>query len=156
TLLTQFPDPLTEMRESVAQTERWEGNLVQRTKDGREITVACRKALGFGSGRGSQVILEVNRDITARLQAEEVLRQTERWAAMGRVAGVIAHEINNPLESIVNAFFLLNNHPSLDAQAREYLSIAQEELSRIVHITKQTLGFYRESQQAIPISAAAL
>jgi PAS domain S-box-containing protein len=156
TLQTQFPDALSEMRESVAQTGRWEGNLVQRTKDGLEITVACRKALGLGSGRGNQVILEVNRDITARLQAEEVLRQTERWAAMGRVAGVIAHEINNPLESIVNAFFLLNNHSSLDAQAREYLRIAQEELSRIVHITKQTLGFYRESQQVIPISATAL
>ena len=63
-------------------------------------------------------VLEVSRDITAQLQAEEALRETEKLAAMGRVAGIIAHEINNPLAAITNIFFLICNHPSLDEEAR--------------------------------------
>lgn len=54
--------------------------------------VACRKAV---NARGDAV-LEISRDITAQLKAEDALRKTERLAAMGRVAGIIAHEINNP------------------------------------------------------------
>ena len=65
-------------------------------------------------------MLEVDRDITAQLRAEEALRETERLAAMGRVAGIIAHEINNPLAAITNIFYLLRNHPSLDDEAQHY------------------------------------
>src|SRR5262249_21086470 len=154
-LATRFPVSQQAIRESITRTGKWEGNLVQRAKDGREVTVASRKALALGY-EPHPVTLEVNRDVTTQLQSEEVLRQTEKWAAMGRVAGVIAHEINNPLDSIVNALFLLNNHPSLDPEARQYMRIANEELSRVVHITKQALGFYRESQQAVPVSLPAL
>jgi PAS domain S-box-containing protein len=95
-------------------------------------------------------------DITSRLQAEQALRQSEKLAAMGRVAGIIAHEINNPLEALMNAFFLLRDHPSLDDEAREYADMAEEELHRVCHITKQTLTFYRESKEPIPISISEL
>ena len=76
-------------------------------------------------------VLEVNRDITAQLQAEEALRETEKLAAMGRVAGIIAHEINNPLAAITNIFFLLRNHPSLDEEARHCAALAEQELQRV-------------------------
>jgi signal transduction histidine kinase len=85
------------------------------------------------------------------LQAEEALRKSEKLAAMGRVAGIIAHEINNPLDTLRNAFYLLRDHPSLDDNAREYTRIAEEELSRVAHITRQTLSFYRESKEAVPV-----
>jgi signal transduction histidine kinase len=75
---------------------------------------------------------------------------------MGRVAGIIAHEINNPLEALMNAFFLLRDHRSLDPEAREYADMAEEELHRVCHITKQTLTFYRESKEPIPISICEL
>jgi signal transduction histidine kinase len=95
-----------------------------------------------------------NTDITERKLAEEALVKSERMAAMGRLAGIIAHEINNPLEAISNAFFLLRDHPSLDEEARYYSKLAEEELARVAHITKQTLSFYRESQQATAVSLA--
>jgi signal transduction histidine kinase len=101
-------------------------------------------------------ILEINRDITAQIRAEEALRQTERLAAMGRVAGIIAHEINNPLEAITNAFYLLRNHPSLDEEARYYAQLGETELARVGHITKQTLGFYRESQHPVNVPIAEI
>jgi PAS domain S-box-containing protein len=152
---TRFPVSAEEISSIVHQGRRWEGNLVQHTKDGREIVVACRKILHRDAAKAGEV-LEICRDITASLQAEDALRRSERLAAMGRMAGIVAHEINNPLESILNLFYLLQQHPSLDLQARHYARTAEQELLRISHITKQTLSFYREPTQAIAIPIPAL
>ena len=84
------------------------------------------------------------------------MRKSEKLAAMGRVAGIIAHEINNPLDTLRNAFYLLRDHPSLDNDAREYTRIAEEELTRVAHITRQTLSFYRESKEAVPVLISAI
>ena len=155
-LKTHFSDSLEHIDATLLAVGTWEGNLRQRTKEGVEITVACRKALKDEGPGARRVVLEINRDITAQLQAEDALRKSERLAAMGRMAGIIAHEINNPLEAITNAFFLLRDHPSLDEEARYYSKLAGEELNRIAHITRQTLSFYRESQQAVPLSIAGV
>src|SRR6202142_392823 len=154
-LNTQFPVPNQEIESTISEGKRWEGNLVQDTKDGREIVVACRKILQR-DGNKPRVVLEICRDITARLQAEEALRRSERLAAMGRMAGIVAHEINNPLEAIVNLFYLLKKHPSLDQEARRYAMTAEQELHRISHITTGTLSFYGEPAQAIAIPIPAL
>ena len=151
-LRTEFPAEKAGIDSTLMSCGRWDGNLVQHTRDGREITVASRQAFKTET----ESILEINRDITAQLHAEEALRRTERLAAMGRVAGIIAHEINNPLEAITNTFFLLRNHPSLDEEARYYARLGEEELLRACHITKQTLGFYRESQHPVNVSIVDL
>ena len=77
-------------------------------------------------------------------------RQWEEWPASSPMRSTIR------LGSITNVFYLLREHPSLDEEARNYARLAEEELARVTHITKQTLGFYRESAQAIPVSIAAL
>ncbi len=153
-LQTQWPVSLPEVEAALTEDGRWEGNLVHQTKDGRKVTVASRQA--FKSNGTQASILEINRDITAQLQAEDALRKTERLAAMGRVAGIIAHEINNPLEAITNAFYLIRDHPSLDDEVRYYAQLGEQELLRVSHITRQTLSFYRESQQAVPVSIPEL
>jgi PAS domain S-box-containing protein len=150
-LRTKLPSPAEEIQSLILREGRWEGNLVQFTKDGREVVVASRQVLQRDGGGGGHAILEISRDITAKLQAEEALRKAEKLAAMGRVAGIIAHEINNPLEAIRNVFYLLQHHPSLNDEARKYTRIADEELSRVAHITRQTLSFYRESKEAVPV-----
>jgi PAS domain S-box-containing protein len=65
-----------------------------------------------------------------------------RWTMDNGVPliGIIAHEINNPLEAVSNAFFLLREHPSLDKDAQRYAGLAEQELARVAHITKQTLA----------------
>jgi PAS domain S-box-containing protein len=151
-LKTRFPNGISDVEDALAQTGKWNGNLTQLTRDGREVTVACRKALKAGGN----AVLEINRDITAQLKAEDALRKTERLAAMGRVAGIIAHEINNPLEAITSAFYLLRDHPSLDEEARYLAKLGEEELLRVGHITRQTLGFYRESKRPVEVSISAL
>ena len=151
-LQTKFPNEHQSVHATLMETGTWNGNLTQIARDGRELVVACRKAFKAGG----QVVLEINRDITAQIKAEDALRKNERLAAMGRMAGIIAHEINNPLESITNTFYLLRDHPSLDEEARYYAQLGEQELHRVAHITRQTLGFYRESERPVEVSIASL
>lgn len=140
-----FPVPRQELDRILHDQRTWQGNLVQKTKDGDEVVVSFHKTMN----QEGDAVLEVGRDITEQLRAEEALRESEKLAAMGRVAGIIAHEINNPLAAITNIFYLLRNHPSLDGEARRCAEMAEQELQRVSHITRQTLSFYRESKQPI-------
>ncbi len=146
-LQTVFPVPIEEIVRTLEEQRSWQGNLIQKTRNGTEIVVACRKSINHEG----DAVLEVIRDITVQLQAEQALRETEKLAAMGRVAGIIAHEINNPLAAVTNLFYLLRRHPSLSAEAERYADMAEQELERISHITRQTLTFYRESKFPIPV-----
>jgi two-component system, NtrC family, sensor kinase len=147
-----FPIPREEIEKQLQEQGSWQGNLIQKTKDGTELVVAYRKTVN----EENNAVLEVGRDITAELRAEEALRETEKMAAMGRVAGIIAHEVNNPLAAITNIFYLLRNHPSLDEEARRCADLAEQELQRVSHITRQTLSFYRESKQPITVMVPEL
>jgi PAS domain S-box-containing protein len=122
--------------------ERYETR--RRTKDGRLFYVSLtispiRDAQGKVVGAST-----IARDITQTKMAEEALRNSERLAVAGRMAATIAHEINNPLETVTNVLYLLSRNPGLDDGARQYLKIADEELRRIAQITRSTLGLYRE------------
>ncbi|HKF50111.1 MAG TPA: ATP-binding protein [Terracidiphilus sp.] len=151
-LHTVFPTSRDEIGKLLTQKKCWQGNLVQRTRTGGEVVVSTRKTM---NDEGNAV-LEVSRDITQQLQAEDALRETEKLAAMGRVAGIIAHEINNPLAAITNTLYLVRNHPSLDDTARHFADVAEQELQRVSHITRQTLSFYRESKQPIAVNLPEL
>jgi two-component system, NtrC family, sensor kinase len=151
-LHTVFPVPRSEIAESLLKFKSWQGNLIQTTKSGAQLVIASRKTVN----QEGNSVLEVGRDITAQLRAEEALRETEKLAAMGRVASIIAHEINNPLAAITNIFYLLREHPSLNKEARALAEMAEMELQRVSHITRQTLSFYRESKHPISIQIAEL
>ena len=96
------------------------------------------------SGRLIGVVL-VFHDASRERNLQEVLRRTEKLAAAARLAATVSHEINNPLEAIGNLIFLAKNHPDAPGKVTEQLQLAEQELARVSHITRQTLGFYRES-----------
>jgi signal transduction histidine kinase len=96
----------------------------------------------------------VEQELEQRARTEAALVKTERLATAGRLAATIAHEINNPLEAVTNLIYLARSAPA--RQARRYLEMVEEELSRIAHITKMTLGFYRESGALVPVGLADL
>jgi signal transduction histidine kinase len=87
-------------------------------------------------------------------QAQEALRKSEKLAVAGRLAASIAHEINNPLESVTNLLFLMRTADP-DSYAA-YLKQAEQELARVTEIAKQTLHFYREPARPGPINLAAV
>jgi two-component system CheB/CheR fusion protein len=90
-----------------------------------------------------QRALTAETEAASRQRAEEALRRSEKLAAAGRLAASIAHEINNPLEAISNAIYLARCCPP--SEIDPYLKIADEQLAQVAQITKQTLGFYRET-----------
>jgi two-component system, NtrC family, sensor kinase len=78
-------------------------------------------------------------------RASSMLRDNQKLIGVGRLAATIAHEINNPLESVTNLLYLLNEETSLSETARGYLAMAQRELDRVAQISRQTLKFARET-----------
>lgn len=90
----------------------------------------------------------VTLDITERKKTEAALLRAEKLAAMGRLASTVAHEINNPLESVTNLLFLARASQSLDNETQMYLATAERELARLSNITRLTLGFVRTSASA--------
>jgi PAS domain S-box-containing protein len=86
-------------------------------------------------------------DLTDRRQRETALRMTEKLAITGRMTSVVAHEINNPLEAIINLLYLLNDRVKEDRTALRYIESVESELQRISGVTKQTLRWSKESVQ---------
>lgn len=83
-------------------------------------------------------------------------QEDQRLISIGRLVGSIAHEINNPLESVTNLLFLIEREPGLPAAVHGYLTMAQTELGRAIQISKQTLNFYRESPEPISTQLSTL
>ncbi len=113
--------------------------------DGRIFWVHSRGRIERDADGKPIAITGITMDVTDRHDAEDALRRTEKLAAAGRLAATVAHEINNPLESIVNLVYLSRHTPGLPEEAVGFLATADEELMRIAQIVRQTLGFYRES-----------
>ena len=84
------------------------------------------------------------RDVTARLQSEQALRTNEKLAAVGRLASSIAHDINNPLEAVMNLIYL-SRQSVTDPEVQGFLDMADQELRRMSHITNQTLRFHKQT-----------
>jgi nitrogen-specific signal transduction histidine kinase len=87
-----------------------------------------------------------------RRRLQQVLFETEKLAATGRLAASIAHEINNPLEAVQNALYLLGGAVKSDAAEHKYLEIARNETQRMSRILRQMLGFYRPGTDLAPVN----
>ncbi len=90
-------------------------------------------------------------DIDDRKRAEETLLTTEKLAAVGRLAASIAHEINNPLESVTNLLYLARTSEGLSGELQGYLDMAERELRRVSAISNQTLRFHKQATNPQPI-----
>jgi PAS domain S-box-containing protein len=101
----------------------------------------AREADGTISG-----IIVLGVDVTESKRAELALMQTEKLAAVGRLASSIAHEINNPLEAVTNLLYLARE-TAVNPETREYLDIADRELRRVAVIANQTLRFHKQSSK---------
>ena len=97
----------------------------------------------------------IQTDVTARVEFEAALRESEKLAAVGRLASSIAHEINNPLESVTNLLYLAR-HGNSTSETMRYLDLADKELQRVALITSQSLRFYKQSTRPQAIGCSAL
>jgi signal transduction histidine kinase len=95
-------------------------------------------------------------DLDDRKRAEAALVQSEKLAAVGRLAASISHEINNPLEAVTNLLYLIRQEDSMPDQAMTYLLLAERELARVSQIAGQTLRFHRQSTRPREITPEEL
>ena len=95
----------------------------------------------------------IARDISAEKQSEEAIRRSEKLATAGRLAASIAHEINNPLEAVINLLYLARHDSS---HAVEYLTQAEQEVGRVARLAQQTLGFVRDASSPASMDPAAI
>jgi PAS domain S-box-containing protein len=142
----------TRILSTIARGERIEHfETIRLTKSGERIEVSLTVSPVKDETGKIVGAAKIARDITEQKKAERALRTTEKLASVGRLAATIAHEINNPLEAVTNLVYLARHSPDW-SNARDYLAGAEEELTRIAHLTKQTLGFYRETTGSKPMT----
>jgi PAS domain S-box-containing protein len=126
-------------------------HTVLKRHDGTVIPIEDSAAPIFNDQKKLRGVVMVFRDVTLEKQSQEVMRKAEKLAAAGRLAATVAHEINNPLEAVGNLIYLVRSTANLPDEVQGYLLMAEQELDRVSHITRQTLGFYRDSSEPGPV-----
>src|SRR5215218_4994149 len=141
--LTSFISGLASASETGRQAEI---ELID-PEDGRALPmeITAREVLD-ATGQVTAVV-SILHDLTEireleRRRVEQQLFESEKLAAVGRLAASIAHEVNNPLEAIKNALYLMQSGAEGDKNSR-FLEIARKETERVSHIIRQMLGFAR-------------
>jgi PAS domain S-box-containing protein len=94
-------------------------------------------------------------DIEERKRAEQALIQSEKLAAVGRLASSIAHEINNPLEAVTNLIYLARLN-AVNPETIRLLETADQEIRRAAVITSQTLRFHKQPSNPQPVLCSDL
>jgi PAS domain S-box-containing protein len=124
---------------------------VRYCKNGKEIPVSVTMSPLCGVANQIIGVTEISRDVSAREQAERNDRINERLKAMAGLASRLAHDINNPLTSVTNLLFLLEQEV-LSPEGAHYVSVAHRELRRVARISAQALNLYHISGEPASIS----
>jgi PAS domain S-box-containing protein len=98
----------------------------------------------------------VNMNVTTRRLADEAMQRSEKLALTGRMAAIIAHEINNPLSAVTNLNYLIAHDSAASAHVQEMATLSMHELERIAHIVRSTLAFHRGSGAAVNLELGDL
>ena len=121
----------------------------------QEIEYDARSGKIFGERGQVSYTVTVLRDLTAlrrveQLKVERRMLEIEKFAATGRLAATIAHEVNNPMEAIKNAIYLLAS--AVPENASPVYNILKSETERVARIVRQMLGLYRNTEQVKPVN----
>ena len=119
----------------------------------QEIEYDARSGKIFDENGQVVYTVTVLRDLTAlrrveQLKVERRMLEIEKFAAAGRLAATIAHEVNNPLDAIKNAVYLLAG--AVPESAQPVYGILRSETERVARIVRQMLGLYRNTEQVKP------
>ncbi len=126
-----------------------------RGKDGKLVPLLLGASV-LGAHAEALEIAVFLTDLTAQKKTERALLESEKLAAVGKLASSISHEINNPLEAVTNLLFLARNAEAVPAEVGDYLGMADKELQRVSQIVAQTLRFHRQSTRPRAVDPASL
>jgi PAS domain S-box-containing protein len=152
-LHTSFPRPVPELLEELHRVDHWEGELRQRTKDGREVVVSSKLRTVRGMD-GLDRVLETNRDMTRRKQMEDELRESSR--RKDEFLGVLSHELRNPLAPISNSLYVLDRSEPDGEQARRSRAVIGRQLTHLTRLVDDLLEATRMSRGTVRLRRSRL
>jgi len=123
----------------------WQAEMPFQFPGGVTKTISVHLSVSPGSEASLKRVLISFLDVTERVQMEAKLRDLDRLSAKGQMAAYIAHEINNPLAGIKNAFALLEPAIPLEHPHRRYADLIKREIDRIAGIIRTMYHVYRPS-----------
>jgi PAS domain S-box-containing protein len=147
-LKTKHPEPYEEILNQLEHKGFWAGEKIQKTKSGCEVIVNSRWLTSGNVAGQIEEILETNVDVTERKKAEETLgeynknleklveertrqlKDSERLATIGATAGIVGHDIRNPLQAIVGDLYLAREEVA-DMQNDERKQAMNDSLAEI-------------------------
>ena len=160
-----YMDHIRKLEHGIVKTEETERTyLVQHwhteVLDTLEAIVGLALIIGLMIGAFARSRLQRVSDayritIEEQRRTQEALLATEKLAVSGRLAAEIAHEIHNPLDSVVNLLYLMKQGTT-EEERKEFVDMAQAELRRVTHISRTMLGMYRESRVPVDLDISEL
>ncbi len=181
-LETVFPVSLQEIETVLLREGEWSGDLRHRRRDGTEIIVAARKVLQRDAGGNPAAVMESVADVTALRRAEDELRllnadletrvreevaareatqarlaQAEKMSALGELAGGVAHDFNNILQTVSGSASLIKRNLCDVAKVTRYARLMEDASERGASITRRLLAFARRDDlHAEPVNVGAV
>jgi PAS domain S-box-containing protein len=135
---------LPALREAIRSRQVVRATTKMLRKDGTTFTAAWNAAPILDASGKVSTIVGVIRDLTDDLTLRDQLVRSERMSAIGQLISGVAHELNNPLQSIIGSLELLLNEPT-DPDIRDDLERARREAGRAVRIVRNLLAFVRRA-----------
>jgi PAS domain S-box-containing protein len=136
--------PFAAIEVTLVNTGKWQGELQQVTKSGKNITVESRWTLVLDEAGNPKSILTVGTDITEKKQLEQQFLRAQRLESLGTLASGIAHDFNNILTPILAVAQLLPlKLPNLDDSSQQLLKMLENSAKRGADLVQQILSFSR-------------
>jgi PAS domain S-box-containing protein len=144
-------DPINAVRRA-QKVVGFSNSLMLTSREGQKYPIELTGAPILSERSEVVGVAVVFRDVTQRRQTEQTLRTSERLTLAGRLSATIAHEIRNPLDTVTNLVYLLQQDQKPGYPAVQYLQMASDELARIAQITGQLLTFHREARSPVQVN----
>ncbi len=139
-------DNFNEILDSIKSNKKFEGETTFKNcqSDNRHLIISATETSIQGKDKAGYLFVEV--DVTEKKILENQLLKTEKLAALGEMAAVMAHEIKTPLTSIKMNADILYESLDLNDYDKNAFSIIQKEINRLNHLVKDVLGFARQTE----------
>ena len=138
-------ETLRDLRSAIAEARSRSVEILNYRKDGKPFWNQLAITPVLGPAGQLTHFVGIQTDVTERRRLEEQYRQAQKMEAVGRLAGGVAHDFNNLLTVITGYSELLLAMPGVANSTREAVASIREAGERAASLTRQLLGFSRQS-----------